>query len=203
MEISKIINSGKKENMDLIDRRMKEFSNLGRKSEEDIFKELCFCIMTANFKADRGIEIQKQIGNGFLNLTENKLEKRLRELGYRYPNRASYIIEARKHIGEFGNILKMPEKKAREFLVKNIKGLGMKESSHFLRNIGKKNLAILDFHILDLMERQCLLHKPKTLTPKLYLKIENILENIAKKYNTNLAELDLLLWGHETGKVLK
>ncbi len=40
----------------------------------------------------------------------------------------------------------------RKFIVKNIKGIGPKQASHFLRNIGYSNqIAVLDVHILRYM----------------------------------------------------
>ena len=84
-----------------------------------------------------------------------------------------------------------------------MKGLGYKEASHFLRNIGFDDFAIIDFHIIDILSRYNLIEKPKALTKKRYLKIENLLKEIAKKSNLSLAELDLYLWYMETGKVLK
>ncbi len=192
----------------IIDSRMKEFSELGKKSSNEIFKELCFCLLTANFSAHGGIKIQDAVGDGFLILPEDELAKKLSELGHRFPNtRAKYIFEARKYkedIKEILNNLKN-ELEAREWIVKNIKGLGMKESSHFLRNIGYKNLAIIDFHIIDLLARNNLIEKPKSksLQPKKYIEIENLLGEIAKKTNLSLGELDLYLWYEETGKVLK
>ncbi|HOW37251.1 MAG TPA: N-glycosylase, partial [Candidatus Pacearchaeota archaeon] len=77
--------------------------------------------------------------------------------------------------------------------------------SHFLRNIGYKNVAIIDFHIVDLLVRENLIEQPKSksLTPKKYLEIENILRKIAEKTKTSLGELDLYLWYKETGTVLK
>jgi N-glycosylase/DNA lyase len=91
----------------------------------------------------------------------------------------------------------------RDWLVKNVKGLGMKESSHFLRNVGYKDLAIIDFHIVDLLEREKLIERPKTITPKKYLEIEETLTKLGEKTSLNLAELDLYLWYLETGKILK
>ena len=90
----------------------------------------------------------------------------------------------------------------REWLVKNVKGLGMKEASHFLRNIGFKDLAIIDFHIVDILVENKIINKPKNLN-KEYIKIEEKLRGIAKKVKLSLAELDLYLWYMETGKVLK
>ncbi|KHO54931.1 MAG: N-glycosylase/DNA lyase [archaeon GW2011_AR19] len=190
-----------------IDSRIKEFSELGKKSINEIFKELCFCLLTANFSAQGGIKIQKEIGDGFLVLSEIDLAKKLSELGHRFPNaRAKYILLARKKINDLKEILKNKnELKKREDLVKEIKGLGMKEASHFLRNIGYKNSAIIDFHIVDLLVKHDLIEAPKSrsLTPKKYLEIENLLKQIAKKTNLTLGELDLYLWYEETGKILK
>ncbi len=184
----------------IISQRMKEFAELGEKSNEEIFKELCFCLLTANFNARGGIKIQKEIGDGFLHLSEKQLSELLARLGHRFPNsRAKFIIEARENFKK----INLKDENIRESLVKNIKGLGMKEASHFLRNIGFSNYAIIDFHIIDFLVRNGLTEKPKTLTEKKYLEIESVLEKIAGKTNLSLGELDLYLWYLETGKVLK
>ncbi len=192
----------------VVKERIKEFEKIGKSSEERIFSELCFCILTANFNAERAIRIEKLLEKDFLTLSEKKLTKKLKELGHRYPNtRVRYIVEARKKLKELVKILhdkNTDEAEKREWIVKNIKGLGYKEASHFLRNIGYKNLAIIDFHILDLLLKNSFIEeKPKSLTKKRYLEIENILRNLAKKLEIDLAELDLYLWYMETGKVLK
>lgn len=189
-----------------VDSRTKEFKNLGKKKDDDIFNELCFCILTANYSAEKGIKIQKEIGNGFCCLNEKQLARKLKQLGHRYPNtRAAYIITARKHksglkrkIKSFSN-----DKELRDWIVKNIKGLGCKEASHFLRNIGHEDFAIIDFHIIDVLANHGLIEQPKTLTRKKYLEVEEVLKKLAKKSGLNLAELDLYLWYIETGKVLK
>jgi N-glycosylase/DNA lyase len=192
----------------VIDDRLKEFEDLGKKSSNELFKEMCFCLLTANCAADKCMAIQKSLGGrgGFLTLSEQKLAARLRELGYRFPNvRAKYISEARKHKDHLKETIESFEKESdlREWLVKNVKGLGYKESSHFLRNIGFKDFAILDFHIIDVLEEHNMIDRPKTLTPKKYIEIEGELKKIGKKLGLNMAELDLYLWRMETGKVLK
>jgi len=185
-----------------VDARMKEFKK--ERSSEEIFGELCYCLMTANFNAKRAMEIQEKIGKGFCELSEKKLAAQLKLLGHRYPNmRAKFIFEARNHnIKDILNSFE-DEKELRNFLAENIKGLGYKEASHFLRNIGYDNLAIIDFHIIDILEKNRIIERPKTLTKKKYLEIENILNSLAKKANLTLSELDLYLWSMETGKVLK
>lgn len=201
--LSELINS---EISSVIKKRICEFREFKDKSLTDIFNEMCFCIMTANCSAEKCIDVQKSIGNGFGELREQELSTQLKSSGYRFPNiRAKYIIEARKNQGEILTMLKsyMDPYELREWFVKNIKGLGYKEASHFLRNIGFTEFAIIDFHIIDLLTHFNLITKPKTLSKTKYLEIENLLGEIAKQLNLNLAELDLYMWYMETGKVLK
>jgi N-glycosylase/DNA lyase len=193
---------------DIINTCMQEFSSFRNKPSNELFKELCFCLMTANFSAHGGIKIQNAINDGFLHLEEVQLARQLSELGHRFPNaRARFVVLAREHKDNIKEILEKigDEKAMRNWLADSIKGLGMKESSHFLRNIGYKNVAIIDFHIIDLLVREGLIDKPKSksLTPKKYLEIESVLNKIAEETNLSLGELDLYLWYEETGKILK
>ncbi|TFF88037.1 MAG: N-glycosylase/DNA lyase [Promethearchaeota archaeon] len=191
----------------LIEERIKEFSQIKNSCIDDIFVELCFCIMTANCGAEKCIEIHEKIAKDFLSLSENQLKKKFKDLGYRFPNvRAEYIIESRKRIDDLEGILKKESNsnlELRNWIVKNIKGLGYKEGSHFLRNIGFTDYAIIDFHIIDLLVEHNLIERPKTLTKKKYLKIEALLKNLANKLDLTLGELDLYLWYLETDRVLK
>ena len=190
----------------IVAKRMIEFRDAGKKSSKEVFKELCFCLLTANYDAEKAIRIQKAVDDGFLELSEGDLAKKLRKLGYRFPNiRAKFIAEARKHKDSLKKTIQShkTDKSLREWLVENVKGLGLKESSHFLRNIGYANCAIIDFHIVDILVANKLIKKPKTLTEKAYLTIEKTLKKMADKLNLNLAELDLYLWYLETGKILK
>ncbi len=206
MLVSRVKNLTRSDVGELVKTRIRQFNALGKAPSGELFKELCFCILTANYSAEGGMRIQESIGNGFLTLPEPQLAKRLKALGHRFPRaRASYIVGARKYAKDLKRILSsFPDgKSAREWLVKNIKGLGMKEASHFLRNIGYDDVAIIDFHILDLLEREGLVKRPKTMTKRRYLEVEKVLEGLARELGVNLAELDLYLWYLETGKVLK
>jgi N-glycosylase/DNA lyase len=189
----------------LVDKRMQEFELLGKQTADRIFSEMCFCILTANYTAEGGIKIQNELCDSFSKLSQEQLASRLRKLGHRFPNtRARYISDSQTCKQQIMNTLdNMDEQDAREWLVKNIKGLGYKEASHFLRNIGKKNLAIIDFHIIDILVDNKVIEKPKTLTKSKYLEIESKLIEFAQKLDMNLAELDLYLWYLETGKILK
>jgi len=206
-EIIKLVKkiSKKPEVKRVVDLRIREFRSKRTESADDIFKELCFCILTANFNAERSIKIQEVIGDGFLRMTEKQIAKKLKDLGHRFPNtRARYIVEARKRKNLVRKMLNQKnEQEIREWLVKNIKGIGYKEASHFLRNIGFENVGIIDFHIIDVLTKFGLIKKPKTLGKKKYLEIEKILKKLSEKLNISPAGLDLYLWYIETGKILK
>ncbi len=203
--IQKIENLKKDLISGVISKRMKEFEDYGSEKEDKVFSELCFCLLTANFQAEKCIQIQRDMGRGFEILPQEDLAKKLKEVGHRFwPQRAERIVLARECKTELCSLVfKKSGREMREWLVKNVKGLGMKESSHFLRNIGYKDVAIIDFHIIDLLVNENLIKRPKTITPKKYLEIESVLENLGKAVRLNLAELDLYLWYLETGKVLK
>ena len=194
----------KSEMRGVIEKRLQEFDSI---TDEELFEELCFCLMTANFRADKCIQIQEAIGKeGFHEWGEERLAKELKSMGHRFwPQRAERIVLARGIRDELIGIREKESRDAREFLVKNVKGLGLKESSHFLRNVGVRDVAIIDFHIVDLLVREGLIEKPlsKSITPKRYLEIEETLKGLGKKLDMNLAELDLYLWYIETGQVLK
>jgi len=91
---------------EIINKRLTEFRAVRDAGRVCIFKELCFCIMTANCSAESCIKIQEKISDGFLNLKQDELSRTLRKLGYRFPNtRAKYIIKSREKIDEIFNIL--------------------------------------------------------------------------------------------------
>jgi N-glycosylase/DNA lyase len=187
----------------LIDKRLKEFLILNKKGNKEWFFELCYCLLTSNWKAKESIEIQKKlIPDGFLNWNENRLAQFLKKSGHRFwPQRADRIVLARRY-ENIKDIL-MNEKDKRAWLVKNIKGLGMKESSHFLRNVGIFDFAILDRHIINSLIDNRIISSHKTLTSKKYIEIEQKMAQICKKLNMSQGELDIYVWYIKTGKILK
>lgn len=133
---------------------------------------------------------------------------------HRFPvARPGYIVVAREYLFEHCG-LKLRERlesfsdpiERRDWLAqeKRIKGLGYKEASHFLRNIGIKGHAILDKHVL-----RCLfdLRVVDTIRPpntrNRYLEIEKALREVARNVKIDFDELDLVLWSLKTGEVLK
>jgi len=173
--------------------RLKEFSKV---KNDDIFYELCFCLLTPQSnakKCDKAVQLLKN--KDFLNKSINPV-KYLKKNTRFHNNKAKYLLEMKK---KFPNL-----EMKREFLVKNIKGLGLKEASHFLRNIGYRNLAILDRHILKNLHKYNVIDEiPKSLTSKKYFEIEEKFKEFSKKIKIPMDELDLLFWSLETGEVFK
>ncbi len=193
---------------DVVKRRVSEFLELNRSGSEEWFSELCFCILTANSSAELGIEIQRRIGRGFLEYPRDRLEEELRRAGHRFwRKRAEYIVEARKYAGIKEIVLEKIESGgvfgAREWLVENVKGLGYKEASHFLRNVGYFDVAILDRHVLSIMAENGMIEMPKTLTRKRYLEIEQKFFELSDSVGIRPGVLDLYVWYMKTGRVLK
>lgn len=178
---------------------------------ERIFEELTFCLLTANTSAVMGLKGVDSVRPVLINGSYEQIRDKLVSGGYRFPNkRAEYIIEAREKFKtqfnfDFKSLIdnKKPTK-VRQFFVNNVKGLGYKESSHFLRNIGVFGLAILDKHIIRTMHEYNLIEEiPKSLNKKRYLEFEEKYIKFADKIGINMDELDLLLWSMKNGRILK
>lgn len=185
----------------IVEKRLREFKHA------DWFGELCYCILTANSTARKALEVQEKIGKGFFTLSLPQLQRFLKKIGYRFPNkRAEYIVAARKHAKNLRKKILgcRGSRKAREWLVENIRGLGWKEASHFLRNVGYENIAIIDRHVLNVLKEHKVINRiPKNLNEGKYLEMEKTLERVAEKLGMPLGELDLYLWFKETESVLK
>lgn len=202
--LKQIKQAEKSEISKIIEKRLKEFKELNKKGNDEWFSELCFCILTANSKAKTALNIQKELGSkGFLSNPQKSVCECIKRNKHRFHNnKAKFIIEARKHTS-IKDILQN-EKNPREWLVRNIKGLGFKESSHFLRNVGYDDYAIVDRHILNVLKENKIIKEiPRPINKKTYLKIEDKLKQICNEANMNQAKLDLYLWYIKTGEVLK
>ena len=87
---------------------------------------------------------------------------------------------------------------------RGIKGLGYKESSHFLRNVGLRGYAILDKHILRCLAEVGVIDSPQPPTTRArYLATEGRLRDFARDLRVDFDELDLVLWSMKTGEILK
>lgn len=186
--------------------RINQFRRMNKASTEKWFSELCFCILTANSTAEMGIRIQNLVGErGFIEYSSRRLSEIFRSLGYRFPkSRAQYIVESRRYLNIKEIIFShRSEFESRRWLAENVRGIGYKEASHFLRNVGYLNLAILDRHILKLLGNIRLIPRVRRMNSKVYESIEEKLRPIGEELDMPLGELDLYLWYLMTGKILK
>ena len=187
---------------EIIINRLDEFKRI---KQEELFYELCFCLLTPQCpakKADAIVGELKKADFKNKNIDPHKFLKTTRF----HNNRAKYFLEMKSEYNfieqQLKNIKSAEEK--RDFLVENIRGIGLKEAGHFLRNIGYENLAILDRHILkNLIEVKAIEELPKTLTKKKYFEIEKNFLEFSKKVSIPMDHLDLLFWSMETGEVFK
>ena len=194
-------------------------------TEEHMWQEVCFCILSANVSYDlvkSCISVLKNCGaldvkqltkdRNALKKLQNILNSSIFEpkkkdgtlRKYRYPKiRAEQIVKAAHFIYVENKSIKQilstfqSDVEARNYFAMNIPGLGIKEASHFLRNIShSESLAILDIHMLEFLRQRTLIQfkKGQTLTKKIYLKIETVLKNYVMFHRLNLAVFDLAVW---------
>jgi len=197
-----------------IKQRLDDFRKVLSGSEWDVFAELCFCLCTPQSQAVKCNRAINQLVSSRLLFKGNweTIAKVLHSKGVRFHNqKARYIVRAMNLLTVKGimspkrRIDKVDVLKTREWLVENIKGMGYKEASHYLRNIGLGwDIAILDRHILKNLNRLGVIGSlPKPLTKKKYLEIENRMRIFSKSSQIPFDELDLLFWSEETGHVFK
>jgi len=176
---------------------------------EHYFYELVYCLLTPQssaVNAGRAVEALKASC-----LFEREIEPsellHQKEFYIRFHNtKGTHIKEAKRHFAEIAAVLSNghSSEELREWLVRNVKGLGWKEASHFLRNIGHRNLAILDRHILKNLKQHSVIRSlPETLTQRRYLAIERKFLAFSEYTGITMDELDLLFWSRETGTILK
>jgi len=198
---------------DEIQRRLSEFKKILNESDGRVFVELAFCLCTPQSRATTCWEIVSSLMRNDLLFKGNEDQIRTFLTAVRFgDNKARYIVKARRFFTEDGdlNIKKRILSfngvfRLRDWLVEEISGIGMKEASHFLRNVGLgKDIAILDRHILkNLKEYDVIDEIPKSLTRKVYIAIEDKMKEFSNRINIPMGELDLLFWSKETKMIFK
>jgi N-glycosylase/DNA lyase len=198
----------------LIVKRLSEFRRVYENGDRAIFEELCFCILTAGSSAKMGMRTVEALKDIIRSGSEKELQQRARAHSVRFWRlRPSYIVHTREYLDEtcglkLKRLIGSFEDRdiRRDFFAKNkgVKGIGYKEASHFLRNIGFPGYAILDKHILNsLREMGVISARMRPTTRAGYLAIEMKLEQFSKEIGIDMDHLDLLLWSRKTGEILK
>ncbi|HWS88205.1 MAG TPA: N-glycosylase/DNA lyase [Pyrinomonadaceae bacterium] len=194
--------------------RLREFEEVWRTADDArLWEEMVFCIFTAGASARMGLGSIEAVRPLLARGTHEELTLAL--LGrHRYPNsRSGYIVVTREYLegdcrmrlrerlSSFKDPVERRDWLARE---RGIKGLGYKESSHFLRNVGLRGYAILDKHILRCLSEVGVIDSPQPpATRARYLATEQRLRDFARDVSIDFDELDLVLWSMKTGEILK
>ena len=197
-----------------IEKRLQDFRDVYAQPDNEIFAELCFCLLTPQTKAKSADYVIKKLKekNLILNGTAEEIKVWMAPIRFN-NNKSSYIVEARKIFSDGTGKIKIKEmlertsdiKELRLWLVQNVKGYGLKEASHFLRNIGfGDDIAILDRHILKhLVKNNIIPEVPKSITDKKYFEIENRMREFSKETGVPMSHLDLFWWSEEAGEIFK
>ncbi len=209
----RILQSLYKERKDAIRNRLSEFKQVMKWRDSDVFGELAFCLLTPQSSAKICWDAVSKLKQESLLLSGRPADLLPRLSQVRFgESKARYIVEAREMFTKNGGLQLKARIESfynpfelREWLVENVKGLGYKEASHFLRNIGLgEGFAILDRHILrNLASLQVIPEIPVSLTKKRYLEIEEKLRRFSAEIGIPMADLDLLFWSKETGWIFK
>jgi N-glycosylase/DNA lyase len=188
--------------------RLHEFSQV---PPSEYFYELAYCILTPQSSArNAGLTVEELRRDDFLRVGFDPTSY-LRDPAHyiRFHNvKAKRLLDIRDIQKELTSLVSDESVGAyekREKILTLVKGLGMKEASHFLRNIGVRGLAILDRHIFKHLADLEVIESvpPNAPTKKRYLEIERLWHGYSVQVGISLDELDLLFWSMQTGEILK
>ena len=198
--------------------RMAEFAALRAADDALLFEELVYCILTAGASAKMGLNSIQRVRRHLARGSHLRLERLLMG-AHRYPRaRSGYVVTTREFLKQdcglrlrerlesFGGDGGEDAEARRDFFArsKGVKGIGYKEASHYLRNIGYGGYAILDKHILNTLHECGVIDAPDAPTTKIkYLALEASMREFAAALTIDFDELDLLLWSNKTGEILK
>ena len=196
--------------------RLREFRDVWKTaSDARLWEEMVFCIFTAGASAKMGLRSVEALRPLLQSGAHQEMTNALVAAGaHRFPNaRPGYVIVTRNYLRESCS-MRLRERllsfrnpiERRDWLAQEprVKGLGYKEASHFLRNIGFKGYGILDKHIVRSLYELEVIDSPKPPTSRgKYLETESKMRQFARSTKINFDELDLLLWSMKTGEILK
>ncbi|MEK6851614.1 MAG: DNA lyase [Candidatus Thermoplasmatota archaeon] len=194
-----------------IERRLRDFRRVGLGTDRELFAELAFCLFAIQTSARRSDgAVRGLTANGLLwRGSQREIAAFLRSRVRFHNHKAAYLVAARDRFFGGGDsitgLVRSPPSESRQWLIRTIDGIGHKEASHFLRNVGRgEDFAILDRHILKNLVRHGVIRGiPTSLTDKRYLAIEERVRAFADDVRIPMAAIDLIFWSRETGEVFK
>jgi N-glycosylase/DNA lyase len=178
---------------------------------DELWKHKVFCILSSQFNAERAARIAEEIVNEIPFFDPEYSTLRIEaecfsflsrpDARHRFPKvRARQISQSRfpflqikdcyqEFIRSFSN-----EEEARAEIIELYPGVGIKQASMFLRNIGaSKNLSVVDVHVLFYLS-VCHDWNTPSLTPRRYLQAESIMRKDADRRGLDLNVFDTIVW---------
>ncbi len=199
-----------------IRKRLHDFRDVWRAgSDARLWEELVYCIFTAGASAKMGMLSVEAVRPLLESGKPKAMTRALVAAGaHRFPNARPHYVAATRDYLKGTCAMRLRERlvsfrdphERRDWLAteRGIKGLGYKESSHFLRNIGFKGYAILDKHVMRCLAELSVVDSPKPpATRNRYLDTEARMRRFAYDVRIDFDELDLVLWSMKTGEILK
>ncbi len=194
------------ERRDIIEERLDTFRQTYDKDSGRWFEELTFCVLTANTSAKMSLEAMEEIRPMLFTAGADEIADALDGVYRFYNTRAEYIVHNRERFGEGlkDEVCSYDDARARRsFLVDEAKGIGWKEGSHFLRNVGHTGLAILDKHVRSVLVEHDVIEQGRPSSREEYEERERSMRAFAGELDIPMDALDLVLWSMQTGTVLK
>jgi N-glycosylase/DNA lyase len=173
----------------------------------EIFSTLITCLLSSGWRYEKAVKTSElfqrsfEIDQGIP--SEDHIEVFLRspQVRHRFPNvkaqQLHLALRALSHFPEdilYDGTNASEERLVRSILSKRLPGLGFKQTSMFLRNIGaSEHLAVIDAHVLWYLESR-FGTAVRQLTTSRYIELEEQITTIANDFAVSLNDFDLLLW---------
>ena len=184
-------------------------------SEEDLWRELITCILGSQVPNWMGVAAARQLDEQGLvvpcgNFDVERIASALRApiesphgpRRYRFPNsKARHIVAAHRAVcQQYGDLRSLVSDSSpdecRRRLVESVPGVGLKQASLFLRNVGiSSGFAILDTHVVRYMREVGLVGiLPRSITPEMYYVLESVLSRYADQLGRPVGHVDRAIW---------
>lgn len=176
----------------------------------EYFYELCFCICTPMTKAKNAIQVQKKLMEQNFRECDIDLYEIIRGTNHYIRFHNKKIIYLQKMKNKFSTYEKEIHSNKdifslRNYLANTIEGLSFKEASHFLRNIGRTGVAIIDRHTFRNLQQLSVINPTEKYpgSKSSYLQIESLWKHYADFVGISMEEMDLLFFYNQTKTILK
>jgi N-glycosylase/DNA lyase len=177
-------------------------------SLDELWTSMSFCVLSSNVRLDSANKAHHAIcaaPNLFdiryrTDDLEYQIQNRLCRAGYRF-HRTRAVQLAKSWFALRNNHAQLVDlfdnstdiMSVREYVIKTFPGLGIKQATMFLRDIGvTRELAIIDIHLKRFLSAHVAEFNPSI--KRDYLRAETWLGDLARLHTSSVAAVDLAIW---------